>query len=448
MIFWLLDYLDLHSFFLKNQVLGLLLLRNFGSNTRCKIGVNTMELGKQIVDYANEIAQYSEAGPGVTRTFLSQEHLHAAEIIARWMETAGLVAHIDGMANVVGKYHYADNAPTLVFGSHLDSVKHGGKYDGMLGIILPIVCFQALKEQGNLPQYNIDIIAFGDEEGVRFDSSYLCSRAFSGAFQSEWLSKQDAQGISLERALLDHGTLPGDIAKIKYKTPPSAYLEVHIEQGPVLEKENLPVGIVTAINGSSRYRVTLEGLAGHAGTVPMGYRRDAGIGAAECITMIEKVASSYKETVATVGQCEFSPGAINVIPSRAQFSLDLRAPNVESMRSAYADIKKNIDQLAKKRGLVANIDTLFFSEPCACAPQIINQLATAFNLREQELFYLPSGAGHDAQAMSLITPAGMLFVRCKDGLSHHPDEDITAEDADVAANIVCEFIKNFNITGK
>lgn len=358
------------------------------------------------------------------------------------MQRAGLSVRLDDMANVIGHYHASDEAPTLVFGSHQDTVRQGGRFDGMLGIILPIVCLQALHDQGvNLP-YNVDIIAFGDEEGVRFDTSYLCSYAISNQFDMALLDKVDQQGISMRDALKAFSLNPDNIAKVGYSTPPKAYIEVHIEQGPVLEKAQLPVGVVTAINGSSRYRISLTGMAGHAGTVPMAYRQDAGAGAANCISVIEETIKQYEDAVATIGSIEFEPGAINVIPGKATFTMDLRAAKKDVMVAAYDDIEAKLANIAKERGLQFHIEKLFFSEPCECDANLIQQIHNSVQATGVEPFHLPSGAGHDAQAMRAMTPVGMLFVRCEGGVSHNPAENISASDAAIAAEVICHLLQH------
>ncbi|CAN0221725.1 unnamed protein product, partial [Phaeothamnion confervicola] len=283
--------------------------------------------GQRLLGQADTLAQFSEDLPKVTRVFLSPQHRAAGEKILGWMREAGMSAEFDALGNVVGRYDgEAPGAPALLSGSHMDSVRNAGRYDGIFGILCPIECVRRLHAAGRRLPFAIEVVAFGDEEGVRFGATLLGSHALSGTFDPAWLDKKDAAGITMRDALVAFGGDPDAIPGLKRDPAKTlAFVEVHIEQGPVLLSEGLPLGVVTAIAGGSRHTVDVTGLAGHAGTVPMGMRRDALAGAAEMVLAAERIAAGMPGTVATVGRIEAKPGAINVIPGDARFTLDARA---------------------------------------------------------------------------------------------------------------------------
>ncbi|HEY9539345.1 MAG TPA: hydantoinase/carbamoylase family amidase, partial [Kiloniellaceae bacterium] len=283
-------------------------------------------------------AGYSEHEEKLTRVFLSPQHKACAQAVMSAMRAAGMTARIDAIGNVVGRYEAAvEGARTLITGSHIDTVRDAGAYDGNLGVALPIACIAELDARGQRLPYAIEVIAFGDEEGVRFPTTLSGSRTVAGTFDPAVLSVTDAEGTTLRDALTAFGCAPDAIAdEARPRDRIAAFVEVHIEQGPVLEAEDLPVGTVTAINGASRFAITVEGMAGHAGTVPMHLRRDALAGAAEMIAAIEGRAAGEDGLVATVGRIEVSPGAINVIPGKASFTLDIRTPEDLQRRTAIA----------------------------------------------------------------------------------------------------------------
>ena len=285
-------------------------------------------------------ARFSEDGDKLTRVFLSAEHKACAEAVMTAMRAAGMSARIDAVGNVVGRYEgEAEGAKTLITGSHIDTVRDAGAYDGNLGVALPIACIADLDARGKRLPFAVEVIAFGDEEGVRFPTTLSGSRSIAGTFDPAALSVTDAEGTRLDDALRAFGCDPAAIAgEARRRDDVLAFVEVHIEQGPVLEAEGLPVGVVTAINGASRYSITLQGMAGHAGTVPMNLRRDALAGAAEMIGAIEQRGGAEEGLVATVGRIEAAPGAINVIPGRVSFTLDLRAPDDAQRAAAVASV--------------------------------------------------------------------------------------------------------------
>lgn len=391
------------------------------------------------------LARYSELPGGLTRVFLSPEGRAAGDAVLGWMREAGMQASLDAMGNAVGRYEgERAGLPCLMLGSHLDTVRDAGRYDGMLGVISAIECVDTLNRRKKKLPFAIEVIGFGDEEGVRFGTTLLGSRAIAGTLSPELLETRDAGGKSISTALHEFGLNPEQLSKVsRKKGEVLAYAELHIEQGPVLEAEGLPVGVVTAINGFSRLRVTLRGEAGHAGTVPMPLRRDALAAAAECVVMVERVARSVPELVGTVGRIEAKPGAINVIPGEVQFTVDLRAPLDSVRREALAEVKSELARIAAARKVEARIESLQDFGSSACAPWLMRQLERAVEARGVRVRRLPSGAGHDGMAIKAIADIAMLFVRCKGGISHNPAESITEEDAAIGAGVLFDFIHEF-----
>lgn len=391
------------------------------------------------------LARVSESPGGLTRVFLSGEQRRASTLVSGWMGEAGLAARIDAIGNVIGRYEgVSPGMPCLLLGSHLDTVRDAGRYDGMLGVICAIECVRALNgSQMRLP-FALEVVGFADEEGVRFGTTLLGSRAIAGTFDGEVLNATDASGTSMRQALRDYGLDPAAIgAAARRPEEVLAYAELHIEQGPVLETENLPVGVVTAINGFTRMRATLRGVAGHAGTVPMNLRRDALAAAAECVLALERIASREPELVGTVGRIEALPGAINVIAGEVRFTMDVRAPHDALRVGAVRDACAAIEEICHRRGIGIAWETLQENGVAACAPWLMEQMAAAVAAEGLPVRRLPSGAGHDAMALADLAGICMLFVRCKGGVSHHPAEAITPEDAEIGARVLLRFIENF-----
>jgi allantoate deiminase len=400
----------------------------------------------RIMQRCDALARHSELPGGLTRVFLSREHRAAGEAVLGWMREAGMQARLDAIGNIVGRYEGGrPGLPCLMLGSHLDTVRDAGKYDGMLGVITAIECVDALDKQKKRLPFAIEVIGFGDEEGVRFGTTLLGSRALAGTLEASLLETKDSAGKSIAAALRDFGLDPEDLPQVKrQKGDLLAYAELHIEQGPVLEADGLPVGVVTAINGFTRLRVTLGGEAGHAGTVPMGLRRDALAAAAECVLAIERIGKAHPELVATVGRLEAKPGAINVIPGQAQFTVDVRAPQDSLRDQAVAEVRSSLNEIARRRKGELNLETLQELGSSACAPWLMRRLERAVEAQGVRVRRLPSGAGHDGMAMKAIADIAMLFVRCKRGISHNPAESITAEDAAVGFRTLLSFIENFD----
>lgn len=404
------------------------------------------DAGANIKAMVDGWARFSEEEGKLTRVFLSPEHKACSEAVITEMGSAGMTARLDAIGNVVGRYEAAaPGAKTLITGSHIDTVRDAGAYDGNLGVALPIACIADLNARGKRLPFAVEVVAFGDEEGVRFPTTLSGSRGLAGTLDPAVLSLSDSEGTSLAEALRHFGCDPEGIsAEARKAEEVLAFVEVHIEQGPVLEAEDLPVGVVTAINAASRFGVTLEGIAGHAGTVPMRLRRDALAGAAEMIGAIEARAVGDTDLVATVGRIEAAPGAVNVIPGRVNFTLDIRAPKDGQRNGAIADLEETLGVIAERRGLRLTIERLYDEGAVACDPALMTQLDQAISRQGLRPLRLPSGAGHDAMALASLCPIAMLFVRCDGGISHNPLESITAEDAGIAAQVFLDFLEGLD----
>ncbi|MET0238494.1 MAG: allantoate amidohydrolase [Sphingobium sp.] len=389
------------------------------------------------------LSPYSDMAGGLFRPYLGPAHRATLSLVEGWMREAGMTTRIDPAANLVG--HYAgttDSAPILLIGSHIDSVNDGGRYDGPLGIMLGIECVASLSERGMRLPFAIEVIAFGDEEGSRFPASMLTSRAVAGTLDPAALAIADREGASLGEALagfgLDVATMP-----TAAKAPGSvfAYLEAHIEQGPVLEAEGLALGVVTGIAAQRRLAVTMTGTPGHAGTNSMALRRDALTAAAEAVLAIEAVARAGKsDLVATVGRMIVGPGATNVVPGRVDFTVDVRAGLDADRDAATASILAALDEVAAKRGIGLGVEETQALEASPCDPGLTDKLARAVASTGQEPMRLVSGAGHDAMVMADLAPTAMLFIRCGGGISHNPLESVIPEDADRALAAMIAFI--------
>jgi allantoate deiminase len=403
----------------------------------------------RIMQRCEALARHSELAGGLTRVFLSPEARAATDKVIGWMRDAGMQAKLDAIGNAAGRYEgERPGLACLMLGSHLDTVRDAGKYDGMLGVIAAIECVHSFNSAKKRLPFAIEVIGFGDEEGVRFGTTLLGSRAVAGTLDREVLKMKDAKGKTMSDALREFGLDPNRIGEVaRKKGEVLAYAELHIEQGPVLEAEGLPVGVVTAINGFSRLRVTLHGAAGHAGTVPMGLRRDALAAAAECVLAVERIAKGHAELVGTVGRIEAKPGAINVIPGEVAFTVDVRAPQDALRNEAVGAIRSQIESICTNRKLKSEIESLQEFGVTACAPWLMEQMDRAVASQGFGVRRLPSGAGHDGMALRAITDICMLFVRCEAGISHSPLESITEEDAGAGARVLFDFIQRFEKRG-
>jgi allantoate deiminase len=332
-----------------------------------------------------------------------------------------------------------------MLGSHYDTVRDAGKWDGPLGLITAISCVADLNRRGKRLPFAIEVTGFADEEGARFASTLLGSRAVAGTFDESVLASKDGAGISMREAASEFGLDPYQIGTAaRSRGELLAYIELHIEQGPVLEANDLPVGVVTAIAGATRFAARLYGMAGHAGTVPMGLRRDALAGAAECISTIEEFCRSDQGgLVGTVGVIHAAPGATNVIPGEVRFTMDIRAPTDEHRNRAVSDIVRQLEEIARRRNLDLQLDVTHENRTVPCAPWLKAQIEAAVAAEGFSVFELPSGAGHDGMAMVDVADVAMIFVRCRGGISHHPDEHVELADADAGARVLLRLIENF-----
>ena len=404
-------------------------------------------LGANVMAHLHELARCTSEPGKLTRLYLTPAHQAAIRMVRGWMEEAGMETEVDAAANVVGRYPgQRPDAAALLLGSHIDTVRDAGHYDGNLGVIAAIEAVAALNAAGERLPFAIEVIAFGDEEGVRFPSKLTGSRAVAGTFEPQSLDITDQQGTHLEAALRAFGCDPAAIPSIaRRRERVLGYVEVHIEQGPVLEERKLPVGIVSAIAGASRFRIEVIGEAGHAGTVPMDLRKDALVAAAEMVMAVERRAHGASEPglVATVGSIEAAPGAPNVIPGRAKFSLDIRAPVDADRFRAIEELTTAFSTLASRRHVRVRVEK-FYDEPAVtCDPGLVAQLEAAVERAGVQPMRLPSGAGHDGLAIAALCPIAMLFVRCKGGISHNPAESITVKDADVATGVLLDFLRHY-----
>ena len=404
-----------------------------------KFGVEP-SLGNLVWDWAEKLAEHTEPGYAergeLTVTYLTDAHRACAQRIAHWMKAdCGFDdVEIDAVGNVVGIYHGSDaSAARLLTGSHYDTVRNGGKYDGRLGIFVPMACVRELSRQGKRLPYGIEVVAFAEEEGQRYKATFLGSGALTGHFDEAWLDQLDADGISMRDAMKHAGLCIDDIPKLQ--RDPARYLgfvEVHIEQGPVLNGQDIPLGIVTSINGSVRYVGEIVGMASHAGTTPMGMRRDAAAAAAELTLYVEKRAASVPDLVGTVGMLEVPNGSINVVPGRCRFSLDIRATTNEVRDACAADVLAELERICQRRGLHHTLEETMRAAAAPSAPAWQQRWERAVQALGLPLLRMPSGAGHDAMKLHEIMPQAMLFLRgLNAGISHNPLESITNDDTEL-----------------
>ena len=396
------------------------------------------EAGNQVWDWAETLARHSEADAALTVTYLTAAHQACAADLMRWMrEDCGFdTVSLDAVGNVVGVYAGSDpKAPRLLTGSHYDTVRNGGKYDGRLGILVPMICVQALHRAGRRLPFGIEVVGFAEEEGQRYKATFLGSGALLGQFNPVWLTQEDADGVSMAQAMREAG-LPGTLEAIETVTRKAAdyqgFVEVHIEQGPVLDDLDLPLGVVTSINGSARYLGTFTGVASHAGTTPMNRRRDAATAAAELALYAEARAAADESSVATVGLLEVPQGSINVVPGRCRFSLDLRAPSNAERNALVADVKQQAARIAERRRVTLDLEETMVASAAPSAPAWQARWEAAVGSLGLPVHRMPSGAGHDAMKLHDLLPQAMLFMRGGNaGISHNPLESISGDDTEL-----------------
>ncbi len=385
----------------------------------------------RVMARCDALAEISESADGLTRVYLSPEQLRANARVAAWMQAAGMTTWQDAVGNICGRYESAEpGAAALLLGSHLDTVRNAGRYDGMLGVLSAIETVQWLHDRQLRLPLAIEIVGFGDEEGTRFGITLLGSRGITGSWPESWITHADANGVTVAQAMQDVGLDAANIlAAARDVHDIAAYLELHIEQGPCLEQEDLALGVVTAINGAHRLNCRFLGEAGHAGTVPMTHRNDALAAAAEWMTFIERTTrASDPQLVATVGTLSCLPGAVNVIPGEVQLSLDVRGPQDEALARLLTTLLEQAEAIAQRRGLSFSANEYYRIAATACDAQLQQALSHAVESVQGRSLSLPSGAGHDAIAIAERWPVGMLFVRNHRGISHHPAELVQPSD--------------------
>jgi beta-ureidopropionase / N-carbamoyl-L-amino-acid hydrolase len=398
-------------------------------------------LGQQVWDWAEALAVHSDAGfkeQGLlTVTYLTDAHRACAAQLQAWMRESGFDSvSLDAVGNVVGVYEGSDpSAPRLLTGSHYDTVRQAGKYDGRLGVLVPMVVVQQLHRAGRRLSHGIEVVAFAEEEGQRYKATFLGSGALTGHFEPAWLDQVDADGVSMRAAMTAAG-LPASLDAIRaLQRDPARYLgfvEVHIEQGPVLDELDLPLGVVTSINGSVRYLGQVVGMASHAGTTPMDRRRDAACAVAELALYVERRAAALPDLVGTIGQWQVPAGSINVVPGRCHFSLDLRATTDTARDALAADVRNELQAICERRGLSFTLEETMAAAAAPSSPPWQARWEAAVQALGLPVHRMPSGAGHDAMKLHEVMPQAMLFLRGGNaGISHNPLETITTDDTEL-----------------
>ena len=391
----------------------------------------------RLLDRCDLLASISATEGAICRTYLTEEHRRCNQQVMQWMQEAGMEAHTDAAGNCWGHYPGSDaNGQTLLLGSHLDTVPGAGRYDGILGVLAAIEVVARFHQRGRRFPFHIDVVGFADEEGSRFGATLLGSRAVAGTWDPALLALCDADGVSMAEAFTSFGLDPEKVDDASRAGEPLlGYWELHIEQGPVLEERDLPLGVVTAIAGARRLQFTLHGSAGHAGTVPMSMRRDALLAAAGAVQLVDTVARRC-DVVATVGKIAAWPGSVNVIPGRCEFTLDIRSGDDRARDRALAEIVRGIEAHCDQMQITVEHREIHRAPAVACSPRLREAGSRALKRCGLQDFSLPSGAGHDAMAITAATDIGMLFLRCAGGVSHHPDESVEVEDVALALDVL------------
>jgi allantoate deiminase len=393
------------------------------------------------MDRCDALAVCTEEPGRITRPYGTPSLSAARDAVAQWMRDVGMDVHIDAVGNLRGRVEGSDRlAPALLLGSHLDSVRDAGRYDGPLGILVAIEAVERLRARQHPLPFPIEVLAFADEEGLRFQTTYLGSCALAGAFDPAFLELTDGDGAPLREAMAGFGN-PDALAGAALRPGEAfAYVEAHIEQGPYLESVDVPVGVVTAISGQSRILASFKGVAGHAGTMAMDLRRDPLPAAAEIVLSAENLARQTSGLLATVGTIEATPGASNVIPGQVRFSLDVRHPDDAVRNNAVHGLERRTRETATIRGLGVEWRVAREHPAVICDAPLTRRLTEAVAATGLRVELLPSGAGHDAVVMSKVLPVAMLFVRCAGGVSHHPAESVSIDDVAVAIDVLDRFI--------
>ncbi|HWJ71861.1 MAG TPA: allantoate amidohydrolase [Kaistia sp.] len=411
--------------------------------------LTTRRIGERAQAMVDALATVSADEGALTRLYLTPEHRRAAAMVSGWMEAAGLSTRMDAAGTVRGALPPGaagrNSNKVLLIGSHIDTVIDGGRFDGNLGVIVGILAVEQLKARGIALPFGLEVLAFGDEEGVRFPVTLTSSAVAAGVFDPRSLDVADAQGVTLREALVAFGGDPERLRQEAYQRPAVlGYLEVHIEQGPVLERAGEPLGVVSAIASQSRHRIRIRGEAGHAGTVPMEMRHDALTAAAEIILAVEAIARKGKKhaLVATVGHVEVMPGASNVIPGDVRFSIDVRAATDDARKAAVEEITLFARKIDKRRHVVVGVETVMEKVVATCAPRLAKAIAAGVSaVQGKPARSLMSGAGHDGQSMVQLGDIGMIFVRCRAGISHNPNEWVSIDDMGAAVEALVATIE-------
>ncbi len=405
-------------------------------------------LGNDVWDWSEKLAEHSDPGFAekgqLTVTYLTDAHRACAKALSHWMRDCGFDdVKIDAVGNVVGRYHPAhDGARYLMTGSHYDTVRNGGKYDGRLGIFVPMACVRELHRAGKRLPFGVEVIAFAEEEGQRYKATFLGSGALIGHFNPAWLEQKDADGVTMRAAMEHAGLKIDDIATLQRDAAQYlGFVEVHIEQGPVLNELDIPLGVVTSINGGVRFIAEMIGTASHAGTTPMDRRRDAAVAVAELALYIEQRAAKDGDSVGTIGLLNVPGGSINVVPGRCQFSLDLRAPTDPQRDALVSDVLDELARIAQRRGLRYTLEESMRAAAAPSAPAWQHHWERAVDALGVPVFRMPSGAGHDAMKLHEILPQAMLFVRGQNsGISHNPLESTTNNDIQLAVDAFTQLL--------
>lgn len=407
-----------------------------------------MNAMKRLTSMLDELGQVTDESDRLTRTFLSPAMERANALVGKWMKEAGLTVREDDTGNLIGRLEAGIQTPkpkTLLLGSHLDTVRNAGRFDGTLGVVLPIVALADLKRRDIALPFAVEVLGFSEEEAVRFTGAYIGSKAYTGRLRAADLLLTDVRANTLREVIEAHAG--------RRFTPPKAahrrselmgYVEVHIEQGPVLEDRNLAVGVVSAIASQTRGRLTFRGRAGHAGTTPMNLRRDALAGGAEFVLFAEKYAGGRSPLVATVGTITVPSGAANVIPGETVLTLDVRHPDDTACRQAVSHLVAEAQDIARRRSLTVAWQQTMKHRATPCSPELTAALDRSVKAVQGKSLALVSGAGHDGVIMAALTPIAMLFVRCRDGLSHHPDEYASPQDIGVALKVIVDFLERLS----
>jgi N-carbamoyl-L-amino-acid hydrolase len=394
--------------------------------------------GERVLRWADALARHSDHAEHLTCAYMTPAHRAVAALLETWMREAGFdeVRH-DAVGNVIGRYHAAPDrrdAMLVATGSHYDTVRNGGRYDGRLGILLPISVVAGMHRAGRRLPYDLEVVAFAEEEGARFGTSFLASKAYIGQFDGAWLDLADAKGVTMREAMAEAGLDPAAIPDAAVDSRGlKHYFEVHIEQGPVLLDAGLPLGVVTSIAGYVRRRLLLKGRAGHAGTTPMSMRHDAACAAAELALHVERSARAVPDAVGTVGILEVPAGSVNVVPGRCRFTLDLRATTDAARDALAAEVEAALERIARQRSLAWRLERTMLAPAAPSDPAWQQRWEAAVAALGLPVHRLPSGAGHDAMKLHQCMPQAMLFVRGQNGgISHNPLEAVTADDAELA----------------